>query len=143
MNTVFMLAVIEILAAAAVSYGSYCVLRALRRRELLNRPELTEPEWFARYYPNGAANERLISVMRRLGQHLGIRWTRLHPDDRFTGSLGLRSHPMADEWLLELELFLEDWAATNDVFLEGFRPHDRLGDFMQQLDLRIGESRGA
>lgn len=136
MDTVFALLVILALVGIVIKRQVKGLERARQERStrLAERESLEEGEWIARYLPRAASAEYLpaiLDVCRALGDHLGITWTKLRPDDSFTGALSVE--PPDDEELFEFEMFLEDWVRKHNLeALRGVMP-GKLGDWLSLL----------
>jgi hypothetical protein len=119
--------------------------RARRRRQaqLEQHPALGEEEWVSRYLPQAGEHlPAILEVCRALGKHMNVDWTRLRPDDTFTGTYSVKPSSIDDEEMFELELFMENWVEKYDLkTLHGVMP-DRLGDYLSKLITLLEQHRG-
>lgn len=107
-----------------------------RKKRFEQREELTPAEWFSRFFESPASVPRdLEKLLIALGEDLEVAWTRVRPDDTFSGTLALPSCA-GDTDLVAFDSQLESWLADRgEIARKMFGPAlpDRLGDLLLVL----------
>ena len=62
-----------------------------RKARFADRESMPPGEWFSRYFPQIASGQTaLVDLLSQLGKELDVDWTRLRPEDTFSGTFSFR-----------------------------------------------------